>query len=254
MISIKGLSRDWGHEFSLKKIDLKIEKNEYFVLLGPTAAGKTLLLELIAGFYAPDRGEIWIDGVRATHLPPEKRRVGFVYQDYALFPHMTVRDNVEFGLRLKGRLDAEKRAKELMEKFGVSYLAERKPNTLSGGEKQRVAIARALAIDPEVLLLDEPLSALDRRTQEQTRAELKRVQEETGITAVHVTHNQAEAILLADRIGLMMEGELVQVGTAEEVFTRPATRKVAEFLGVAKDDGQESELEWPKWAGPRPRW
>jgi len=254
LISIRDLSRDWGREFSLKKIDLKIERSEYFVLLGPTAAGKTLLLELIAGFYAPDRGEIWIDGIEATHLPPEKRRVGFVYQDYALFPHMTVQDNVEFGLRLRGRLDAENRAKELMETFEVSYLAKRKPNTLSGGEKQRVAIARALAIDPEVLLLDEPLSALDLRTQEQTRAELKRVQKETGITAVHVTHNQVEAILLADRIGLMMEGELVQVGTAEDVFTRPATREVAEFLGVSKDKDQGNELKWPKWAGPRPRW
>jgi len=232
MISIRNVSRDWGDEFSLKNINLEVEEGEYFVLLGPTAAGKTLLLELVAGFYRPDHGEIWIGGVEATELPPEKRGVGFVYQDYALFPHLNVRKNVEFGLRLQGHFDPKNKAESLIETFGVGYLMERKPDTLSGGEQQRVAIARALAIDPRVLLLDEPLSALDQRTQERTRKDLKKIQQELGYTTLHVTHNQPEAIILADRIGVMMEGKLVQVGTSKEVFAHPVTREVAEFLGA----------------------
>lgn len=232
LIFIQNVSRDWGKEFSLVDVNLEIEEGEYFVLLGPTAAGKTLLLELIAGFYAPDKGDIWIDGKEATNLPPEDRKVGFVYQDYALFPHLTVKENVEFGLNLKGHPDVRGRAEELLDMLEVSYLAERRPKTLSGGEQQRVAIARALAIEPRVLLLDEPLSALDLRTQEKTRRELKRVQRELGITAIHVTHSQPEALSLGDRIGVMMEGRLVQVGPTRDVFMRPSNRKIADFLGV----------------------
>ncbi|MHC1631123.1 MAG: ATP-binding cassette domain-containing protein [Methanotrichaceae archaeon] len=216
----------------MRDVNLDVKRGEYFVLLGPTAAGKTLLLELIAGFYVPDHGEIWINGTKATQLPPEKRNVGFVYQDYALFPHLTVRENVEFGLRLKKRSDTRTRVDQLLEEFGVSYLSERFPDTLSGGEQQKVAIARALATEPQVLLLDEPLSALDLRTQEKTRKELKKVQRDLGFTAVHVTHSQPEAMALGDRIGVMMGGELVQVGASREVFTKPTNRKIAEFLGV----------------------
>jgi molybdate/tungstate transport system ATP-binding protein len=232
LIKIRHLSRDWGQEFSLVDIDLKIEEGEYFVLLGPTAAGKTLLLELIAGFYIPDKGEIWIDGEKVTRLPPEERGVGFVYQDYALFPHLTVRENVEFGLHLRKDNSARARAELLLDELGVAHLAHRRPSTLSGGEQQRVAIARALATNPRILLLDEPLGALDLRTQEKTRRELKRVQRERGITAIHVTHSQSEAVVLADRIGVMMEGRIVQVGTPSEVFSRPSNRVVADFLGV----------------------
>ncbi len=232
MISIRNVSRDWGLGFSLRGINLDIEEGEYFVLLGPTAAGKTLLLEMIAGFYAPDQGEIWIGGTEATRLPPEKRAVGFVYQDYALFPHLTAGENVEFGLCLRGRPDAKEKADWLLEKLGVTYLAKRRIQTLSGGEQQRVAIARALATEPRVLLLDEPLSSLDLLTQEKTRRMLKRVQRDMGVTVVHVTHNQSEAMVLADRIGVIMDGELIQVGPPSEVFTRPLTRKAAEFLGV----------------------
>ena len=226
------MSRDWGLGFSLREINLDIREGEYFVLLGPTAAGKTLLLEMIAGFYAPDQGVIWIGGVEATRLPPEKREVGFVYQDYALFPHLTAGENVEFGLRLRGRPDAREKADRLLEKLGVTYLAKRRIQTLSGGEQQRVAIARALATEPRVLLLDEPLSSLDLKTQEKTRGMLRRVQRDLGVTVVHVTHNQSEAMVLADRIGVIMDGELIQVGPPSEVFTRPLTRKAAEFLGV----------------------
>ena len=245
MIELRGVSKRWG-EFSIKNINLEGKKGEYFVILGPTGAGKTLLLELIAGFHFPDEGRILIDGKDMTFSPPEERNIGFIYQDYMLFPHLTVEKNIAFGLRARqrGRFKRERRekregweeierkVKEVLKMLGIEHLAKRRPATLSGGEQQKVAIARALAIEPRILLLDEPLSALDMRTREQLREDLRRLNRENGITMVHVTHDQTEAAMLADRIAVMMRGRIVQIGTPREIFSRPASAEIAEFVGV----------------------
>jgi len=242
VIELRGVSKRW-REFSIKNINLEVKKEEYFVILGPTGAGKTLLLELIAGFHFPDEGRILIDGEDMTFSPPEERNIGFIYQDYMLFPHLTVEKNIAFGLRARqrGRFKQEKRerreeierkVKEVLQMLGIEHLARRRPATLSGGEQQKVAIARALAIEPRILLLDEPLSALDMRTKEQLREDLRRLNRENGITMVHVTHDQTEAAMLADRIAVMMRGRIVQIGTPREIFSRPASAEIAEFVGV----------------------
>jgi len=232
MIEVRDLYKDWK-EFSLKGITIEIKKGEYFVILGPTGAGKTLLLETIAGFYFPDSGEVWIEGHDVTNLPPEKRRIGFIYQDYSLFPHLNVEQNIEFGLKLRKSQDTtRKKMKEIMDWLRISHLAHRYPTTLSGGEQQKVAIARAIAIEPSVLLLDEPLSALDLRTKDYLREELKKIKRELGITMVHVTHDQTEAMVLADRIAVMMKGRIVQVGTPYEIFNKPLNEEIADFVGV----------------------
>jgi molybdate/tungstate transport system ATP-binding protein len=235
MIRVKGLYKDWK-EFSLQDINLEVMQGEFFVILGPTGAGKTLLLETIAGFYIPDRGEVWLDGHEVTRISPEQRKIGFIYQDYALFPHMTVEQNIRFGLKARksqsSALQNKNRVREIMEWLSIAHLAHRHPATLSGGEQQKVAIARAIAIEPSVLLLDEPLSALDPRTRDYLREELKRVKEELGITMLHVTHDQTEAMVLADRIAVMMHGRIVQVGSPKEIFYKPLNEELAEFVGV----------------------
>ncbi|HDS46237.1 MAG TPA: ATP-binding cassette domain-containing protein [Methanomicrobia archaeon] len=234
MIRVKNLYKDWK-EFKLQEINLEVKQGEYFVILGPTGAGKTLLLETIAGFYIPDRGEVWVEGREVTGLPAEKRGIGFIYQDYSLFPHKTVEQNILFGLRVHkgGAAEASrKRVRGIMDWLNITHLAHRYPGTLSGGEQQKVAIGRAVAIEPSILLLDEPLSALDRRTQDYMRDELKRVKAECGITMVHVTHDQTEAMLLADRIAVMMRGRVVQVGTPKEIFNKPLNEELADFVGI----------------------
>ena len=234
MIRIRNLYKDWK-EFALKAINLEIEQGEYFVILGPTGAGKTMLLETIAGFHIPDSGDVWIGGRNVTNLAPERRRVGFIYQDYSLFPHFTVEENIEFGLKLNksASSDANKnKTAEIMDWLGVSHLAHRYPTTLSGGEQQKVAIARAVAVEPSLLLLDEPLAALDRRTRDYLRVELKRVKEELDITMVHVTHDQTEAMVLGDRVAVMMNGQILQVGTPFEIFNKPLNEAIADFVGV----------------------
>ncbi|MEA2031990.1 MAG: tungstate ABC transporter ATP-binding protein WtpC [Euryarchaeota archaeon] len=234
MIEVRDLYKDWK-EFSLKDINLAIERGKYFVILGPTGAGKTLLLETIAGFYFPDSGEVWIEGQNVTNQPPEKRRIGFIYQDYSLFPHFTVEENIEFGLKLRKAASPDtnrKKLKEIMDWLSISHLAHRYPATLSGGEQQKVAIARAIAIEPSILLLDEPLSALDLRTKDYLREELRKIKRELGITMVHVTHDQTEAMVLADRIAVMMKGRIMQVGTPYEIFNKPLNEEIADFVGV----------------------
>ncbi len=234
MIVVKDVYKDWK-DFKLQEISLEVKRGEFFVILGPTGAGKTLLLETIAGFYIPDRGEIWLEGREVTYVPSEQRGIGFIYQDYSLFPHMTVEENILFGLRVQKTAggDANRtRVREIMEWLNIVHLAHRYPGTLSGGEQQKVAIGRAIAIEPKILLLDEPLSALDRRTQDYLRDELKRVRAEFGITMVHVTHDQTEAMLLADRIAVMMGGRIVQVGTPQEIFNKPRNEAVADFVGI----------------------
>jgi molybdate/tungstate transport system ATP-binding protein len=233
MIKIKNLYKDWK-EFSLKNINLGINRGEYFVVLGPTGAGKTLLLEMIAGFHSPDEGEIWIGEENLTDSPPEEKNIGFIYQDYSLFPHLNVKGNIEFGLKLKNipKDEIEEKTNKIMEFLGISHLSHRYPNTLSGGEQQKVAIARALVINPKVLLLDEPLSALDPRTQDKLRDELKNLNEKLGLTMIHVTHNRIEAVALGDRIGVLMDGKLQQVGTPQQIFNKPSNEEIASFVGI----------------------
>ncbi|MCQ1534656.1 ATP-binding cassette domain-containing protein [Methanosarcina sp. KYL-1] len=229
MIEIKALSRKWKN-FSLNSLDLEVRDGEYFVILGPTGAGKTLLLELIAGFHVPDSGKILIDGKDVTCLPPEKHGLAFVYQDYSLFPHMSVKKNIEFGMRMK-KIKAPEKIPEIAKDLNISHLMDRHPATLSGGEQQRVALARALVADPGILLLDEPLSALDPRTQDSAREMLSSIHKKKKLTVLHITHDQTEARIMADRIAVIMDGELVQVGTPEEIFEKPADDRVANFVG-----------------------
>jgi ABC-type Fe3+/spermidine/putrescine transport system ATPase subunit len=218
---------------AVSDLDLDVARGRFTTLLGPSGCGKTTTLRMIAGFLRPTSGRILLEGADATSTPPEKRNIGMVFQSYALFPHMTLTDNVAFGLRTR-RLpgdEVRRRAGEALELVGLSHAAGRKPGELSGGQQQRVALARAVAIRPSVLLLDEPLSNLDARLRVQMRRELLRVQRETGLTAVLVTHDQEEALELSDTMVILNAGRLEQQGDPREVFPRPANRFVAEFLG-----------------------
>ncbi|MHA1834327.1 MAG: tungstate ABC transporter ATP-binding protein WtpC [Candidatus Baldrarchaeia archaeon] len=232
MLEVIDLWKRWK-EFELQGISFEVESGEYFVLLGPSGAGKTLLLECIAGLHVLDKGKIIIDGKDVTFFPPEKRSVGMVFQEYALFPHMTVWENVEFGLEVRKvpLNERRKRVKELLELLKVEQLAHRYPSTLSGGEKQRVALARALAVNPKVLLLDEPLSALDAPLRRKLRDELKRLHKVLRIPFVHVTHDQMEAYSLADKIAVINKGVILEIGSPEKIFTSPRNAFVAEFVG-----------------------
>ena len=232
MIKIEDLKVEVGN-FSLKSINMEIKDGEYFVILGPTGAGKTLLLETIAGFYKAE-GRIYMNGSNITDTPPFERKIGFIYQDYMLFPNMSVEDNIAYGLKIKGMDDEEIKGKvdELAKMLGISSILHRYPNKLSGGEKQRVAIARALAINPEILLLDEPLASLDEMIKSRIMKELKNINRKLRITFIHVTHSREEAIMLADRIAVMNNGEILQIGEPKDIFRKPKTKFVAEFVGV----------------------
>ena len=247
MIRLEGLHVAAG-DFSLRVDDLSVEKGEFLVFLGPTGSGKTVLLETLAGLRRPVSGRIWFGDRDVTEEPPERRRVGFVYQDYALFPHLSVGKNIAFGLSTgaaRGRARGVRAgggepsggadqdpAAVLASLLGIEQLMDRYPDTLSGGEQQRVALARALAIEPEVLLLDEPLSALDRKTRRELRIELRRLHRELGATVLHVTHDLDEALVLGDRIAVLIDGDLRQIGTPEDVIRRPADGETARLLGM----------------------
>ncbi len=249
-IKIKNLSLRLG-EFHLRKINLEINTGEYFVLLGPTGSGKTILLEAIAGLQTPQEGEILINRQDFTQIPPESRGIGFVYQDYALFPHLTVRENIAFGWKARNRSQVQRllpffnirekkstealitaQVDEISRLLNIENLLHRTPKTLSGGEQQRVALARALIIKPRLLLLDEPLSALDPERREELQYELQRIHKEVGTTTIHVTHDFEEAVALGDRIAILHEGQILQVGSPEDVFRRPASKFIARFVGV----------------------
>lgn len=233
MIKLCNVSKQLGN-FSLNDISLQVADHEYFVLLGPTGAGKTIILELIAGMYKPDAGDVWINERKVTAEYPENRHIGFVYQDYMLFPHLAVAENITFALKLKktpSKIIREK-LEQLTGLLNIGHLLQRQPATLSGGEQQRVALARALVAEPEVLLLDEPLSALDPRSKEIFQQELKNIHRQLKTTTIHITHDFQEAFALADRLGIMRHGELVQTGSPEAVFQKPKSQFVAEFVGM----------------------
>ncbi|MBU5257556.1 ABC transporter ATP-binding protein [Tissierella praeacuta] len=231
MLEIKDIKLKLGR-FALNNIDLKINIGEYFVILGPSGAGKTVLLETIAGLYTPDKGYILYNKDDMVLLPPEKRDIGFVYQDYELFPHMTVEDNIIFGLKIR-KMDksiiAEKLYK-LVSMLKIEHLLKRYPSKLSGGEKQRVALARAIIISPKILLLDEPLSALDIMIKPTLQQEIKNIHKEFVPTIIHVTHDIDEAIFLADRIGIMNDGNLLKVFEREEIDNGLGQNSILEFL------------------------
>lgn len=233
MIEIKNLSLQLGN-FSLKDINLTIVDKEYLVILGPTGAGKTVLLECIAGLHRIGQGEIWVDKNEVTRLTAEERNIGYVPQDYVIFPFLNVARNIGFGLRQTSHTKTEirERVKTLASLLGISHLLDRNTRFLSGGEKQRVALARALAPSPKILLLDEPLSNLDLQISKYLRLELRRIHNESGVTTLHVTHNLMEAEEMADRIAILNTGRLEQVGRPEEVFFYPKNEKVSDFIGA----------------------
>ncbi len=235
LLAVAGLTVRFGVTIALNALDLTVAPGELFVLLGASGSGKSTLLRAIGGFVQPDAGRITINDVDLVGLPPHRRPVNTMFQSYALFPHMSVAANVGFGLRMQGmrQTDIASRVTEMLELVRLAGFGSRKPAQLSGGQQQRVALARSLAPRPSLLLLDEPLSALDRNLRRDTREELVRLQRSLGIAFILVTHDQEEALVMADRIGVMHEGRLIQVGTPVEVYERPCTRFVAEFLGAA---------------------
>ena len=234
-ISIQGVNVSYGDNHVLKDVSLEIAPGEFFAFLGPSGCGKTTLLRLIAGFVQADSGSVRVGGADITRLPPWKRDVGLVFQNYALWPHLSVRRNVAFGLeeRRLPRAEIERRVDGALEVVGLSALGERKPSQLSGGQQQRVALARTLAVEPKVLLLDEPLSNLDAKLRVQVRRELRDLQRRLGLTTIFVTHDQEEANTVCDRIAVMSEGVVQQVGTPMGLYTRPVNLFVAGFLGSA---------------------
>jgi putative spermidine/putrescine transport system ATP-binding protein len=230
-----GLSRHYGAVVALDNLDLTVQPGELIALLGPSGCGKTTTLRLLAGLEDADTGRINVGGRDITRLPASKRDMGMVFQAYSLFPHMTVQQNVAFGLRLRKISSAQRdrRALEMLDLVELGTQADRYPHQLSGGQQQRVALARALAIEPQVLLLDEPLSALDAKVRAQLRDQIRRIQLEVGITTLFVTHDQEEALAIADRVGVMRAGRLEQLAPPTEVYSRPATAFVAEFVGLS---------------------
>lgn len=233
MLKIENVSKTWG-DFSLKNINLEIEDGEFFVVLGPSGAGKTLLLEVIAGIHFLELGKIFFKYKDITHLAPDKRNIGFVFQDAALFPNKKVWKNIIYGAKLKNRMphsEAVKKAEEFLSLFDIQHITYRYPPTLSGGEKQRAALARALIIEPDILLLDEPLASVDYNTLLRLKKEIKRIHQKFKTTTIYVTHNRSEAMSLADRIGVMNDGRIIQVGTPDEIFRKPNSEFVAKFIG-----------------------
>jgi spermidine/putrescine transport system ATP-binding protein len=234
-ISLVGLTKAYGDVPAVRGIDLDIAAGEFFSLLGPSGCGKTTTLRMLAGFERPDTGQILLDGTDLAPIPPHKRPVNTVFQTYALFPFLDVWHNVEFGLRYRksSKAETKKRVGEALEMVRMSAFATRRPSQLSGGQQQRVALARALVLNPSVLLLDEPLGALDAKLRKELQRELKSVQQSVGITFVYVTHDQEEALTMSDRLAVMADGLVEQIGTPEVVYSEPASAYVAGFLGSA---------------------
>ncbi|PYN36535.1 MAG: ABC transporter ATP-binding protein [Candidatus Rokuibacteriota bacterium] len=237
-VVLKTLTKRYGDLAAVAGLSLEVEPGELVSLLGPSGCGKTTTLRLVAGFLQPEAGEVWVGerclSSRSSVVPPERRRMAMIFQSYALWPHMTVAQNVAYGLRFKSgvtRADRERRVAEMLRVVQLAGYEPRYPGELSGGQQQRVAVARALVVEPEILLLDEPLSNLDANLREEMRFEIRRLHETFGITTLYVTHDQAEAMVISDRVAVLNQGRVEQVGTAEDLFRRPRTRFVAEFIG-----------------------
>jgi putative spermidine/putrescine transport system ATP-binding protein len=233
-LELRALRKTFGDVVALEHFDLTVGAGEFLTLLGPSGCGKTTALRIVAGFESPDSGAVILDDRDIANLPPSRRNMGMVFQAYSLFPNMTAEQNVAFGLRLRKvpREEQARRLERLFDLIGLSHARARYPHQLSGGQQQRVALARALAIEPRVLLLDEPLSALDARVRVQLREEIRRIQTDLGITTLYVTHDQEEALSISDRIAVMSAGRIEQLGTAQEIYSAPATPFVAEFVGT----------------------
>jgi ABC-type Fe3+/spermidine/putrescine transport system ATPase subunit len=255
LLSIRNVAKSFGKNAVLRNISLEIAEGEFLTILGESGSGKTTLLRIIAGFESASAGELWMGEERLDRQPPYRRRVNTVFQSYALFPHLTVEQNIGYGLRVARRPEAEivLRVGEALEKVKMTAYAKSKPSKISGGQQQRVALARALVNRPRLLLLDEPLSALDANLRRQMQVELKSLQREVGISFVFVTHDQEEAMVMSDRIALLRSGELEQVATPREIYSRPATAYVAQFIGhtnflkgeVRGGIARCSSLSWP---------
>lgn len=254
LVRIDGISKRFGDAIALQSLNLDIARGEFVTFLGPSGCGKSTTLRILGGFERPDTGRVILDGSDVTHMPPEKRHVNMVFQDYALFPHMTVAQNISFGLELKGmgKSQIQARLDEIMSFLELTAFGARYPAQLSGGQRQRVALARALAPDPALLLLDEPLGALDAKLRGQVQQELKSIQRRTRKTFFFVTHDQEEALTMSDRIVVMNEGRVEQDGTPEELYFHPASRFVAEFIGETNllsgelrgTDGDMVVMDW----------
>jgi len=236
MVKVKlvNVTKRFGEVIAVNKVSLEVREGELFTFLGPSGCGKTTTLRLIAGFYKPDEGEIYFDDELVNDIPPYKRNTGMVFQNYALWPHMNVFDNIAYGLKLRNMPPPQiiKKVKEVIELIGLKGKESRFPSQLSGGEQQRVALARALVIQPKVLLLDEPLSNLDAKLRLKMRSEIRRLQKRLGITTIYVTHDQEEALSISDRIAVMNKGEVLQIGTPLEIYEKPKDIFIADFIGT----------------------
>jgi putative spermidine/putrescine transport system ATP-binding protein len=234
-ISLRAITKRFGASVAVDGVDLDVRRGEFFTMLGPSGSGKTTLLRLIAGFEIPDAGSIFLQGKDVTGLPPYQRDVNTVFQDYALFPHFSVEDNVAYGLRVRqvGRAERTERVAAVLAMVHMDEFATRKPAQLSGGQRQRVALARAIVNEPDVLLLDEPLGALDLKLRQEMQVELKRIQRQVGITFIYVTHDQEEALTMSDRLAVFRDGRIEQVGPPADVYEQPATEFVASFVGTS---------------------
>lgn len=252
-ISCKGVSKFFGTHKAVEDLSLDISAGEFVTLLGPSGSGKTTLLMMIAGFQTPTDGSIWVGGRQVDQLPPHKRDMGVVFQNYALFPHMTARENIAFPLEMRRhkREDINAKVQRALEMVELGHLKDRRPGQLSGGQQQRIALARALVFEPRVVLMDEPLGALDKRLREQMQLDIRELHRKLGLTIVFVTHDQDEALTMSDRIAVFNNGKIEQIGTPRDVYARPQTRFIAEFIGetnffdgvVSRVSGTEVEIE-----------
>ena len=234
VLQLKNINKYFGKNHVIKNVNLNFEKGHFITFLGPSGCGKTTLLRMIAGFYEPDEGEILLNGKNIEKVPPYDRNTAMVFQEYALFPHMNVFDNVSYGLRVKKKSkdEIEKRVKQALALMQLEGMEKRFPNQMSGGQQQRVAVARALVMNPEVLLLDEPLSNLDAKLRENVRVELRQIQQKMGLSTIYVTHDQSEALSMSDAIVVLKDGIVHQVGTPQEIYFEPKTAFVADFIGT----------------------
>lgn len=232
-VEFKSISKHFGNSVAVADLEMEIEQGEFFSLLGPSGCGKSTTLRMLAGFVKPTTGSIEVHGRDVTALPPEARDIGIVFQNYAIFPHMTVFDNIAFGLveRKLDRVEIKQKVDAALAEVGMTGFEDRYERELSGGQKQRVALARVLVIEPEILLLDEPLSALDKKMREEMKFWIKNIQKSVGITTIYVTHDQSEALTMSDRIAVMDQGRVLQIGTPVEIYEQPASRFIAEFIG-----------------------